>query len=230
MEYMKLSDLRPHEAHARIYVPGETLSLEENIKRNEGKLNHPIDVTPDGVILGGVRRHIALTNLGYTEAPVNILTLSEDDQVEYILDDNLQRVKIWLEVRNEVKEKRAVIGKKQGRRPDTTDAEKINTQKEIAQALGIMPNVVRVLEMIGDKPEHIEILSRDMQKNSINSIEETYKRRLEAAEEVYDDEFPVVDLKPKRCCTCGGIPPRIISDYVNNTLSYENDKDHCNYM
>ena len=107
MEYRKLSDLRPHEAHARIYVPGETLSLEENIKRNEGKLNHPIDVTPDGVILGGVRRHIALTNLGYTEAPVNILTLSEDDQVEYILDDNLQRVKIRLEVRNEVKEKRA---------------------------------------------------------------------------------------------------------------------------
>ena len=226
MEYMKLSDLRPHEAHARIYVAGETLSLEENIKRNEGRLNHPIDVTPEGVILGGVRRHIALTNLGYTEAPVNILTLSEDDQVEYILDDNLQRKKIWLEVCNEVKEKREIIGKKQGTRTDKTEAEKINTQKEIALALGIKPNVVRVLELVGKDPDHVNLLSRDVEHNAIYKIEKDFEKRKSATvQEVVDDEFPIIDLEPTPCPTCHSFPRRIITDYVNKVMTYVNDQN-----
>jgi hypothetical protein len=229
METRNPKELAPHPVHASIYQVGDTRSLELDITENG--LKHPIEITPEGLIIAGRRRTVACINIGMTQMPVRVFDLPEDKVLNHMVSDNLYRVKTWDEVYNEIAHKRIEVGKKQGARTDQTEEQKkINTRRQVAEGLGIKENVVRVLELIGDKPEHREILARDTENNTVNALEETYKRRLAVSEEQYDDEFPVVDLRPKRCCTCGGVPPRIISDYVNNTLSYESDKDHCNYM
>ena len=224
LEYRDPKELRLHPTHARIYVPGEIQSLENSIKK-AGQVKRPLDITPDGLILAGSRRNIAAINLGLPQVPVYVWNLSPDEQDEHILEDNLQRVKQWIEIANEIAEKRRLIGKKQGRRTDTTDEDKINTLKEIATELGLKPHAVQVLEAIHSKPEHHALLARDTTHNTINKLETDLAKRLMAAGTVEDDEFPVVDLEPCPCPVCHGYPRRIITDYVHRLMNYVDEKD-----
>lgn len=221
IEYRDPRGLKPHEAHARIYLPGDIESLVDSIKK-AGKVKRPLDITPEGFILGGVRRNLAAIEAGLKEVPVYVWQLGEDEQVEHILDDNLQRVKQWIEVANEIAEKRRLIGKHQGVR---NRDEKINTQKQIAAELGIKPNVVRVLEMIHEQPEHHAVLKRDTVHNTVNKLETDFNKRLEVTDTVIEDEFPVVDLLPHRCPTCHSYPRRIFTDYVNRLMQYVDERD-----
>ncbi|MBL0310157.1 MAG: ParB N-terminal domain-containing protein [Bacteroidetes bacterium] len=228
MEFRNPKDLKPHEAHSRIYLPGETLSLEKSIERLGRVIKHPIDITPEGEILAGVRRNQAAINLDMTEVPVNVVNLSTIEEiVEHIIEDNLQRVKTWAEVYNEIREKRKILGNRQGARTDTTKEEKIDTRKQIASELGIKPNVVRVLELIGDQPEHKSLLERDTEHNTVNKLETDYEKRLSVSEEVVGEEFPIVDLEPHYCPVCHSYPRRIITDYVNKLMTYVDDKEQA---
>lgn len=225
IEYKDPRDLKPHEAHARIYLPGDIQSLVDSIKK-AGKVKRALDITPEGYILGGVRRNIAAIEAGLDKVPTYVWRLSEDGQVEHILDDNLQRVKQWIEVANEIAEKRKLIGKRQGARTDRTDEEKINTQKQIAAELGIKPNVVRVLEKIHDKPEHHVVLKRDTEHNTVNKLETDFNKRLEVSgTTIIEDEFPVVDLEPHHCPVCHSYPRRIFTDYINRLMQYVDERD-----
>lgn len=220
LEYRDPKELRLHPTHARIYVPGEIQSLENSIKK-AGKVKRPLDITTEGLILGGSRRNIAAINLGLPQVPVYVWNLSEDEQDEHIMDDNLQRVKQWMEIANEVAEKRRLIGKKQGQKTDA----KINTLKQIADELGLKPHTVQVLEAIHSKPEHWALLARDTTHNTINKLETDFAKRLMAAGTVDEDEFAAVDLEPCPCPVCHGYPRRIITDYVHRLMNYVDEKD-----
>jgi len=227
MEFRDPKELTPHPIHASIYRVGDTKSLELDISENG--LKHPIEITPEGLIIGGVRRNISCINLGMPQVPVRVFDIPQDKTLNHIISDNLYRVKIWDEVYNEVAEKRKEIVKKQGARTDQTEEQKkINTRRQVSQELGLKENVVRVLELIGDKPEHRDILTRDMEKHTINMLETVYERRLETPEEDIGDEFPVFDISPRRCPHCHSFPARLITDFENNTIRYLDDEINSN--
>ena len=223
MEYRDPITLKRHPVHERTYQIGDTLALEKSIA--EKGIIEPIRINPAGFILSGVRRNQAAINLNMKSVPVVAVDLPEEGDSEDILASNIHRVKIWLEVSNEIREKRAIIGKRQGERTDKSNEGKINTQKQIADELGIKQNVVRVLELIGDQPEHRELLARDTETNTIFKLETDYKKRLAAAPEVDADEFPVIDLEPHRCILCQSYPRRIVTDYLNKLMRYVDESD-----
>jgi ParB-like chromosome segregation protein Spo0J len=224
IEYRDPRTLEPDEGYNDIYMVGDIEALAISIAKNG--VNVPLDITPDNRIITGVRRNVAAIQACLSAVPVNVLDLPKDKRQERRLESNIQRVKTWFEVYNEIRAKRDLIGKKQGARTDLTDAEKINTQHQIADELGIKHHVIRVLEMIGDKPEHKEILARDMQGYSLNKLETTYNKRLANADEVMDDEFPVIDLEPHNCPLCNSRPRRLITDYETNTIHYADDPEN----
>jgi ParB family transcriptional regulator, chromosome partitioning protein len=87
-----LSHLRPNQKNPRAPVTRESPGIAEltDSIREQGILQ-PLLITPAGVVVAGHRRLVAAKLAGLTEAPVIMRDLSDDDQVELMLIENLQR-------------------------------------------------------------------------------------------------------------------------------------------
>jgi len=86
-EVRKLRDLKATNPYLRM---GTDVTDLENSIRTVG-LIAPLVVSDDNVILAGARRFQALLNLGYTEAPVVVKSLSELEKELISIDENLVR-------------------------------------------------------------------------------------------------------------------------------------------
>lgn len=90
LETWPLARLTPNPLNPR--GPVDPASVEELAAsmRSQGILQ-PLLITPAGVIVAGHRRHAAATIAGLAEAPVVIRELTETEQLELMLVENLQR-------------------------------------------------------------------------------------------------------------------------------------------
>lgn len=86
-EVRKLRDLKATNPYLRM---GTDVTDLENSIRTVG-LIAPLVVSDDNVILAGARRFQALLNLGFTEAPVIVKSLSELEKELISIDENLVR-------------------------------------------------------------------------------------------------------------------------------------------
>jgi len=99
---IKLSELKSHPSNKEIYgeITAENVSdLAESI-RSEG-LKHPVEVTPEGVILAGHRRVKAVKILGWKEVDAVVVEIPNADVESYIITDNNYREKTREQVTRE---------------------------------------------------------------------------------------------------------------------------------
>lgn len=90
LEQRPVAELRPHPLNPR--GPVDPASLDELVAsvRAQGVLQ-PLLVTPDGVIVAGHRRHAAALRAGLAVVPIVVRAMSEAEQVDAMLAENIQR-------------------------------------------------------------------------------------------------------------------------------------------
>lgn len=94
-EVRSLDDLFLHPLHEEFARPAdhEIENLKEDIERRG--LQHPIEITPDGVVLAGRKRCMALSELGYAEVLCRVrYDLADADEAtmaQHVLADNIVR-------------------------------------------------------------------------------------------------------------------------------------------
>lgn len=87
--YAKLSDLQEWDKNKRHSNPARLAELTESIQKANGVTLNPILINQDGYILGGRHNYLALKELGFEEAWVNmVFTSSEDDMMQKRLEHN----------------------------------------------------------------------------------------------------------------------------------------------
>lgn len=87
IERMKLADIRPYENNAKKHPQHQVDQIAASIQ--EFGNNDPIAVDENNVIIEGHGRHLALQQLGYTEAEViRLVGLTEEQKRAYILVHN----------------------------------------------------------------------------------------------------------------------------------------------
>ena len=96
-----ISKLRPHPKNKDIYgdaEEGQVDDLIESIK--EVGLLHPPVITKDGFIVSGHRRLTALKQMGRKYVECEIVDVSQQDEVLYLIHANFQRQKTPLQLLN----------------------------------------------------------------------------------------------------------------------------------
>lgn len=87
IERMRLADIRPYENNAKKHPQSQIDQIAASIQ--EFGNNDPIAVDENNVIIEGHGRHLALQQLGYTEAEViRLVGLTEEQKRAYILVHN----------------------------------------------------------------------------------------------------------------------------------------------
>lgn len=150
-----ISKLRPHPKNKDIYgdaEEGQVDDLIESIK--EVGLLHPPVITKDGFIVSGHRRLTALKQMGRKYVECEIVDVSQQDEVLYLIHANFQRQKTPLQLLNEILLLEDLWGKKQGQRTDLDDsidpeAKKFkSTRERISKTLKISPATINKLKFI----------------------------------------------------------------------------------
>ena len=99
----KLSELSFHPLSEKIYSRNEDFIdlLAQNISIN-GLFNRIVTNTK-GEILAGNQRYFALEKIGVEEIDVDQIVLDEEKELEYIISSNQQRIKTFIDKRNEIR-------------------------------------------------------------------------------------------------------------------------------
>ena len=87
--WLRPDELTPHPDNPRLITDDSVRSLVEAIQANGVQI--PLHVTPDGKILGGHRRHRAAMLARREELPCIIRDIPPEDQLAFIIDENVQR-------------------------------------------------------------------------------------------------------------------------------------------
>ncbi len=90
--WLRLDELTPHPDNPRVITDDSVKALVESIQTNGIQI--PLHVTPEGKILGGHRRHHAARLLRLEQAPCIIRDIPPEDQLAFIIDENVQRLSL----------------------------------------------------------------------------------------------------------------------------------------
>lgn len=99
----KMSELSFHPLIEKIYSRNEEFIdlLAQNIRTN-GLFNRIVTNTK-GEILAGNQRYFALEKIGIEEIDADQIVLDEEKELEYIISSNQQRIKTFIDKRNEIR-------------------------------------------------------------------------------------------------------------------------------
>jgi len=87
-------DLSPHPKNAEIYCDSFDSELFESMKSNGFKLDHPLTITKDNIVICGHRRLAAAIELGIDTVPT--ITFESEDELdieEKMYRDNIYRIR-----------------------------------------------------------------------------------------------------------------------------------------
>lgn len=88
--YKKIEEVFENEGNPRKVSRNKLEKLKKSIQDFPEMLElRPIVVTPDNIVLGGNMRYRALRELGYKEIPVVYAELTDKQETEFIVKDNL---------------------------------------------------------------------------------------------------------------------------------------------
>lgn len=165
MDTRKLSELKANNPYLRLGT--DVSDLEKSILTIG--LIAPIVVSEDNTILAGARRFQALSNLGFTEAPVKVITGSELEKELVSIDENLVRKDLSkIEIENHLRRAKEIyqalnpieetpIPEEQAEA--TEDGEEIKVKKTVLPAQAFLE---MVSEKTGYSPKQIhEAITRD---------------------------------------------------------------------
>ncbi|MCE5347156.1 MAG: ParB/RepB/Spo0J family partition protein [Bacteroidales bacterium] len=142
---MKMDDLLMHPDSKSIYTGVNSAKIDalaENI--NEKSLINPIIINKNNQILSGNLRFLALQKLGIQEIEVYIIDINPEDELEFIISANQQRVKTAVDERNEIILLYAKYSPGQGNR----DSKGEDTRKKVALITGYSLNKISTIRKI----------------------------------------------------------------------------------
>ena len=97
MEIVKLSEVKLNPNNPRLIKDDKFKKLVQSIKDFPEMLNiRPIVVNNDMVILGGNMRYKACKEAGLKEIPIIIADLTEEQQREFLIKDNVSGGRMYL--------------------------------------------------------------------------------------------------------------------------------------
>jgi len=164
IKYIDVSELRPHPINSKIYIdddPERDQQLLDSIAKHG--IRQPLVVTPDKVIVSGVRRWRIAKQLGISKVPCIV---REFDDVEIaIVEYNMYRKKTPREILNELNLLERKLGKK-------TDA-----RKKISQLINKSEGTIAKLKFVAkhkDVTETTRKIFEEMADGKL-SINKAYK-------------------------------------------------------
>ena len=209
MNNIKLSILKQHSRHKRLYSNNAIESLAESIKES-GQLE-PIVVIPDKkdfLVISGWRRVLALRFLERKEVTAIISTpIPPDEIIRVIIHSNRQRIKSMQEKWNEIEELKKYLQKKQGARTDKMDnlsmEERKHTNVRIAEAMGISTgNLHKIEKIVEADPAWLALI--DTGEESIHSAhEQCVKPKKQSAKAKSGLPVTLAKLYNHKCPECG---------------------------
>lgn len=159
-----INKLKTNPYHEQIYQANDIEELKQSIQKVG--LLEKIVVNTFFVIISGLRRYLALKELGYKTVDVVIKAVNENEELLHLISYNKQRVKTNREILNEAKFLKTIWAQKRGRKSSKDkviqmNAPKVDTRKRIAEATGIKPTNLTKLEYIDRlKPELIDAIDK----------------------------------------------------------------------
>ncbi len=128
---MSVGDLREHEQANLLPQTEQTLNeLRASIK--EHGIRVPLDVKRDGVILAGTTRYRIAKQLGLKEVPVRFVDIPPEDEVAYIIADNVERRQLTPPVKEKLV---ALLLLKQREAAETRNAAKMQRISDLSKFL-----------------------------------------------------------------------------------------------
>ena len=111
-----------------------------------------IVIDQNNKVISGHRRLEAIKRLGWKSVPVEQITLTEDDEIKYLIHHNKQRIKTARELLNEVKVLMSEYSIGQGKRSDITSVSPnrgLTTRDIVGEMIGVSGSqIARLLFMI----------------------------------------------------------------------------------
>jgi DNA modification methylase len=165
-----ITKLKISSYYSSLYLVYELSDLVESIK--ESGLLEKIKVKDDFTIISGVRRYLALLELNFKEADVEIINVNASEELFTIISFNKQRIKTNRELLNEASQLKEILAQKRGRKSkllnvSTANTKPVDTRKTICNKLNVSAGNLNKLEYINQhRPKLIELI--DQGKISIN--------------------------------------------------------------
>lgn len=160
METRKLSALRATNPYLRLGT--DVSDLEKSIQTLG--LIAPIVISPDNIILAGARRFQALSNLGYTEAPVMVVDKNALETELVSIDENLVRKDLSkIEIEAHLRRAKEIY---QRLNPEPEVVEETVTTTEVKEVKKVVLPAEKFLNIVSEKtglsPKQIhEAITRD---------------------------------------------------------------------
>lgn len=173
---VKIEELKINPFHKEIYQTNDIDELKQSIQ--EVGLLEKIVVNTLFIIISGLRRYLAIKELGWETVDVEIKDINPDDELLHLISFNKQRNKTNREILNEAKYLKSIWGQKRGRKSATDnviqlDPVKVDTRKRIADKLKISTGNLSKLEMIDRiSPELIDEIDNGNADRTINQAHE----------------------------------------------------------
>jgi len=179
---IKLGKLKISPFHSKVYQTNDIEDLVESIK--ELGLLEKIIVKSDMTIISGVRRYLALKQLGITETDVEIKDVQEEDENLLVISHNKHRIKTNREKLNEARYLKMIWRQRRGRKSEAeklqidANEEPVDTRKNICDELGLSAGNLVKLEYIDNcRPDLIDEI--DKGNISINQAHKALKKNEE---------------------------------------------------
>ena len=150
-----ISKLRSHPKNKDIYGDAEAGQVDDLITSiEEVGLLHPPVITPEGFVISGHRRLAALREMGRKYVECEVVDVSQQNELLYLIHANFQRQKTPIQLLNEILLLEDLWGKKQGERTNIEDDTSLkkhgfkSTRDRIAKTLKISPATINKLKFI----------------------------------------------------------------------------------
>ena len=150
-----ISKLRPHPKNSELYGDAEIGQVDDLVESiQEVGLLHPPVISREGFIISGHRRIQALKQLKRKYVECEVIDVSQQNELLYLINGNFQRQKTPLQLLNEIKVLEDLWGKKRGRRPNSDDStdndggQYKSTRDRIAKTLRISELTITKLKFI----------------------------------------------------------------------------------
>jgi len=224
---VSINDLIPHPISKQVYQSSGIAALASSIKDFGGMVQHPQATLPneDGKyhILNGNRRVLAATELGWKHLFIEVMVnLPPEDESLFIVESNNYRDKTPLEKYKEIQIYQVELPKRQGKRNDLANDEKVSQRKAIAEKMDIAESEVRDLILVGNAPNGEELLkSIDGKSVTLTAIARKVNQTATAPNYTGYVACEEVDLDLCACPVCNSYSTKRI-EVIDHKLFYIN--------
>ena len=190
--------LKPHPMNEKIYQPREDQDFEESIKTHG--IIQPLIITPNYVIISGVRRWKAARNLGIPHVPCIMKTF--DDEVVALIEYNRYRIKTPREIYQETKILRKRLEPKarermlRGVKSPESNLTQGRVRDQIAKITGVSSGQLYYIEKVYDHEDVIPDVIEKLDRGEIT----VHKAFTELRKRVM--QKPAEEEKKWRCSSC----------------------------